>query len=322
MKILSWLENTNQNPQRHKLLVFGLGLVGKSIEAVLTRRREVHSRNLEFNWQSKSEQVAQLSLLKDEILRSAYAAPVASTSILWTAGAAGFSSDQATLRPELESFELVTAFTRELAKKLPPESGTGFHFVSSAGGLFEGIRNVDRDTQPCPKRPYGELKLKQERLLLELPHSVHKIIYRPSSVYGFEEFGRIGLIAALIRNSIRCRTTNLFGRLTTLRDYVLAEDIGRYVASMILSNPKGEEKFILASGKATSMMEIVNIVADVMAKPSYFQIDTTPSNAAHNTFLKSCSPSDLQITDLRSGIVSTQRKIATSMFYSPHASAA
>ena len=47
--------------------------------------------------------------------------------------------------------------------------GPLFFLVSSAGGLFEGQRNVGDRSQPSPMRPYGFLKLRQEKLLQDAP---------------------------------------------------------------------------------------------------------------------------------------------------------
>ena len=64
-----------------------------------------------------------------------------------------------------------------------------------------------------------------------LPHT-QRLIYRPSSVYGFAGPGtRFGLVAALIHNSIRHRTSRIFGNPHTIRDYVLNADVGNSSAN-------------------------------------------------------------------------------------------
>src|ERR1041385_672024 len=101
------------------------------------------------------------------------------------------------------AFGEIVSFTGRLQHSLP-DAHHAFHLLSSAGGLYNGQRNVGRDSVPFATNPYGRAKLEQERQLhLALAHT-QRMIYRPASVYGFAGPGtRLGLVAALIHNSIR-----------------------------------------------------------------------------------------------------------------------
>ena len=60
--------------------------------------------------------------------------------------------------------------------------------------------------------------------------------------------------------------------------------------------------FTLASGKATSMSEILHIVRAVVRRPLYLKIDSRPSNAEHITYRRSALPEGWRPTDIETGI--------------------
>jgi UDP-glucose 4-epimerase len=202
----------------------------------------------------------------------------------------------------------------EWARALPPVlPGTrmGFHMLSSAGGLFEGQRFVDGASQPQPRRAYGQAKLEQEELLERLRCDMCAHVYRPSSIYGFSgEGGRSGLVNTLIVNAKRHSVSRIFGGLDTVRDYVLAADIGEFVAKRILQPEIDSQTFLLASGKPASVSEIVRIASKVIGTPLYLKLDLQPSNASHITFRPSALPEDWRPTDLETGIRLVMRQLS------------
>ena len=70
--------------------------------------------------------------------------------------------------------------------------------------------------------------------------------------------GRAGLIATLIQNAKQYSPSRIVGRLETIRDYVLVNDIGKFVAQCINRPAERPECFLLASGRPVAMCEVLN----------------------------------------------------------------
>ena len=245
---------------KHILLIFGVGLIGRSIVTGLKRHSDEHSlEHLPYSWSDSADASADLKSIQNRLLECFSGdASVSRVSIVWSAGKAGFSAEATEVVTELDSFRHVLGMLEWLKIQLPGVR-LGFHLLSSAGGLFEGQRYVTDVSEPAPKRLYGQLKLQQEMLLKELNSSIDVQIYRPTSVYGFGGVGkRMGLIPTLISNGLLNKTSTIFGNLSTLRDYVLSDDIGDYIARSSLSEIADSRRLVhlLATGKPSSIFEV------------------------------------------------------------------
>ena len=176
-----------------------------------------------------------------------------------------------------------------------------FHLVSSAGGLFEGQRHVDAASLPKPLRPYGAAKLRQEGLLLGL-QGVAPRIYRPASLYGTPRpSGRAGLIATLLENARLNRVTTISGDAGTLRDYVLVDDAARFIARQVHEGG-ALSRALLASGKPSSIAEVLSAVAARIGRQPYVRYTTQRSNALDMSYRASALPPGWSPADLRTGI--------------------
>jgi UDP-glucose 4-epimerase len=153
----------------------------------------------------------------------------------------------------------------------------------------------------------------QEQRAAQLAAGIIPYIYRPSSVYGFSgPGGRAGLVTTLIQNAMRYNPSRIFGRFDTIRDYVLAGDIGEFAAQRMDQPAKQPEHFLLASGRPTSMYEVINTVSKVMGRRLYLKLDTEPSNASHISYRKSAFPTGWLPTDLETGIKRVARQLSSS----------
>src|SRR6185437_6053098 len=194
-----------------------------------------------------------------------------------------------------------------------PDAQHSFHLISSAGGLFEGQKHVDRTSVPRPLRPYGHAKLEQERLLSRLPGQTRKIIYRLSSVYGFSGTGtRFGLVNTIIQNSVRRQSSNIFGNLHTIRDYVLVSDIGQFVADRLRHLDLNSHIFSLASGKPTTIFEMLKRMEKIVGRRFFYTFDSVRKNATDMSFSPAILPQFWQPTDLETGLRKTARSLVSS----------
>lgn len=295
---------------RHLVAVFGVGLVGGAVLRALRPHGMSSPVELPVHWRDPAQRALDLARLT-EVIR-APAGPIDRLDIVWAAGKAGFGARQEELEPEIDAFRDILAWTRALGPDLP-ETARTFHMLSSAGGLFEGQRFIDHSSQPRPRRPYGEAKLRQEALLAELRGEVPAHIYRPSSIYGFSGVGgRAGLINTLIDNAKKHATSRIFGGLDTVRDYVLSADIGAFIVRRIDRPEPRPQTYVLASGKPASMSEMLRIASKVIGRPLYLKLDVQPSNASHITYRTSALPDDWRPTDLETGIRLVARELSLS----------
>ncbi len=286
-------------------VIFGLGLIGRSVAASLLRQIDCSIRTAPVDWRDASVRAEQLRDLAENIVRIG----PRRVDVVWTAGKAGFGAGPAEVTAEEGPFTDVVAMSEYLADLLPAASHA-FHLMSSAGGLFEGLRMVGSDTLPAPRRPYGEAKLAQELRCRNMRGGMATCIYRPSSVYGYAGVGgRAGLINVLINNAWRHAPSRLFGDSATVRDYVYAPDIGDFVAAMIGSASPISGTFLLASGKPSAMHEVVHMVERVLGQRLFVRFEPSPTNAQHITFSPAALPKGWKATDLETGIRQTARKL-------------
>ena len=297
----------------HLLALFGLGLIGRWILEPIASTGQFGLIELDFDWCNPSKRQGDVAAVSQHLAGLFSGEGRARrTDIIWAAGRGGFGASDNELKAEQGAFEDVLSLAvHSLENNRSGEHA--FHLVSSAGGLFEGQRQVGQLSAVHPRRPYGDRKLDQEVLLQAAPEAMHKFIYRPSSVYGYSHRGtRRGLVSALIDDALRRRPSYIFGSSATVRDYVLAADVGKFVAARILGRGGGSETFLLASGKPTSTYEILQIVRHAIGRPLHLRFDPRPFNADDITFLPSALPNGWAATDVETGIRMTASKMRAS----------
>ncbi|WP_262029301.1 NAD-dependent epimerase/dehydratase family protein [Microvirga sp. Mcv34] len=296
------------------IALFGAGLVGRSIVAYASNVLGFEQRQFSFDWKHSSQRAHDALAIERYILNEGreFNAALIRIDVIWSAGKAGFNSQLVDLEPELAAYTDVLKLSARLYSQLP-EVRHAFHLLSSAGGIFEGQRNVDQMSVPHPRRAYGVAKIRQEVHLSQHLPFVTRQIYRPSSIYGFAGTGvRLGLVNALVHNAHQARVSRIFGEPSTIRDYVFVSDIGRFVAERCVT-PLGESSvFFLASGKPSSMFEMLSKIEHALGRRLYLQFDPNPSNASHISFAQSVLPVGWLPTDLNVGIRQTARQLMSS----------
>lgn len=295
----------------HIVAVFGSGLIGSSIiEALQKAGLFLCKQPLTWTWPSPS--MSEMSAVETTLRQLIEERPTSLLSVIWAAGNSGFGSSQEDMEREHRSLRVVLSFSRRMAS-LSGASASRFFFIGSAGGLFEGQIACQENAHPRPLRPYGHGKLSQEATLQDDTALGDRLIIRPSSVYGYSAGARFGLISALVFAAMQGRTANIFGALSTQRDFIFAPDIGRYVARRVFAvapQCSNVEKVTLASGRPASVFEIIKTVEEIVGVPLYLKIDARPDNARDNTFHISAVPPDFHPTPLREGIELTKSAIS------------
>lgn len=304
----------NQAPSTTKsriVLLFGNGLIGSSIVRHFLYQDDVVMQKVSFDWtntrQGEQDAKSIFEIVKRQLSQLSEDKNIQTNiAFVWSAGKAGFSATKESTDIELASFRIVLALAEKIYQQFPDNSYS-FHLLSSAGGLFENQGMVDNTTVSSPNRPYGQLKYDQEELVLAVDQNVVKYIYRPTSVYGFSSLGqRMGLIPTLIANGYKNQTSTIFGSLSTLRDYVFNEDIGRHITKNLFPAAHNSEVNIqfLATGKPSSIYEIKYSVEYIIRKKIYLKFVTNPEtdNSVDITVNSSILPTNWSTTDIRTGI--------------------
>lgn len=284
------------------IALFGAGLIGSAIRASIAAAQRYNMEELATPWQEPRALGEHIESVGARLVRAASAHPgaVRNVAVIWSAGRAGFVATEEETRPELASFDRVLRMAETVARST--NSRVAFHLISSAGGLFEGSRLVEATTQPRPRRPYGRLKLAQEKRVEAANEQLRRVVYRPSSIYGSIESGhRMGLIPTLVVHGALNRVTRITGDLTTLRDYVWVGDVGAHVAHNVLEggtvNVASIDRQLLVSGKPTSIAEVRSVIERVLHNRRLL-LAPQPAceNAEHITFAPSATPPGWRVT--------------------------
>jgi len=306
MILLSWDGSSASEPC--VVLLFGSGLVGGAVTGAL-QRLAAGATIERLNWVWPEPSSEQVTAAESAVHAAIAIRPDTRLAVIWAAGLSGFGTSMPEMDTENEALGSVRALARRVAGDLSPARRSFVH-VSSAGGLFEGQVACGLASVPAPLRPYGHGKLAQENAVEGDPDLGHRLIVRPSSVYGYATGGRRGLVPALVAAAIQCRDASIFGALTTQRDFVFAPDIGRYIAARVLAPwpkmpAKLPETVLLASGRPASVFEVIQLVEGYVGKALQLRIDPRPENGRDNTFLPSALPKGFQPTRLQEGIALT-----------------
>lgn len=294
-----FLQNEARDPGRDVLL-FGTGTIGRPIVRQLRRRTTFSTAVVDIPWTDAEGRAAALRTLED-VVRSLRRGP--QLSVIWAAGRAGFSATEAQTAQELDAYREVLKFVQRVQHEDEPASRLHFHLVSSAGGLFEGKGVRRQGTEPSPLRSYGHLKLQQEEVARRVLGPENVTVYRPSSVYAVPAATRPGLVGVLVGNGIAHRVTTIVGAMSTLRDYVMADDVGAHIADNAL-RPRGEHVHMLVSGYPASIKEVIVGVEGTLRRPVYIRMAES-WNARDITF----SPSIAAITFSRRSLVEGIRSV-------------
>ena len=309
--------------RRHVVAVFGSGLIGGAILNGLCKgRRCTLTNDLPFSWNDSGAHAEELKSIAAHIAEMAITDHKSTrVDMIWAAGRGGFSGPKETFDAEAQAFARVLDAFSDLSEASP--HAFRFHLFSSAGGLFEGRRVVSAGMSPTPLRPYGFAKLHQEELLTAYDNAFAKVIYRPSSVYGYNRPGdRIGLVTALLNAAYHRRPALIFGRPASLRDFIFNEDIARFVVSVILGRQSDDcALYHLVSGQPSSIDRIIREAekATRLSAPRSYVLGA--DNTSDNTFHPSIMPKELAITPLQTGIGMGARRLHRVSIQSPRATA-
>jgi dTDP-D-glucose 4,6-dehydratase len=292
--------NKNKDNSPSAIIIFGLGLIGKSIHRTILLKKNYQLDSCEkIDWNSSDGAKSSLDKVLDLLVEK----NIFQISIIWSAGKAGFHANEIETESELNSFQTCI----KLLGKYHTNYDIQYNFIliSSAGGLYENCINVTKHTDISPSRAYGYLKLNQEKILQNSKFIKHRQIFRLSSIFGnINENSRLGLIPTMILNGLKQQNVQLTGNLSTLRDYLFADNASEYIYKKInYPEQLPEEKiYILASGKPTSIFELKIMIEKLLKRKIYLNFTLNQSNFKDITFSQNILPEDWITEDLNLSI--------------------
>ncbi len=281
--------------QNRIIVIIGNGFIGSALSEKLFKIDNAIIHDLKIDWLNYEKIQSRIIEALELIDKTKHV----QVDWIWSAGKTGFSSTKEENDKELRIFSsIITVIKNNNVKNL-----FNFHLISSAGGLFEGQINITKNSIPTPKRPYGELKLIQENLVAQFFPDKHTI-YRLSSVYGNSNKNqRIGLITALIRNAMTCKSTTIQGSFDTKRDFVCVNDIANFIVDKIALNIKEDDAlFYLVSGKPTTIFEIISIIKKITNSKVMYTLNFSLQNNEQIVFSPNLLHPDWSSTSIETSI--------------------
>lgn len=235
------------------------GLLGSA----LARRAADHEVDIftgpPIPWSQSAERVRVLGESACKFAEESGGAPMI---VMWAAGIAGVSSDEAIADSETQ----VLGELLEVLSPWWPASGGVFFLASSAGAVYAASPKApfDSSSPTGANSPYGRAKLAQEALLsASLPESVRVVVGRLGNLYGPPANGRHGLISRLSAAALNRSALNLFVSMDTLRDYCWADDAAELIWRDVLDSSRESSVRVIGSGQAVSISEVVSTVESV-----------------------------------------------------------
>lgn len=241
-------------PGRTRVLIVGHGQLGSAIALALAGGRAVEERSTETDWSGPAAAARSVERALDLLPHSDL--PV---TLIWAAGRCGMSSTDEECAGSLATMSAVCA----VLARLRPRST---HLLGSVGALALGHPRWSPDDPGHQDLPYARLKLAEEERVAEGDLG-DAVIHRIASVYGPPERpGRQGMITALVTNAAELRTTRIYGRWSTVRNYVHADDVAGFVAEHVV-DPRGPGVHVLAARRSHAIAELVSVVSRARRRP-------------------------------------------------------
>jgi nucleoside-diphosphate-sugar epimerase len=227
-----------------KILIFGLGRVGKAINFALASNGE------------KIESVS-TRLTFTEINRSLNGGLKSFQRIIWAGRDAGLPTN-----PDNSS-----VLFHDLLQEIEKTRWDGyFVFISSAGEIYGEVRNLPaKETDEIsPTSKYGKLKAKHENLLLNLAkrESFRILVIRVSNIYEIS-FDDPGIVGAVLRSALLEDQFKLQGG-QQIRDFIELKDLAISVEKLISHEAHGV--YNVATGHSISIDNLVDKIEDLTLK--------------------------------------------------------
>ena len=303
----------NSDKNGHILVLhFGLGQIGTAILDRL-RKSELVLKQVPVPMSWKEVDLAGLIQTLKKTLREFALFPINRCLIIWSAGKTDFLSTRQDTMEELSMFQHCLGSTCAMIAeqyRMQPD----LFLMGSAGGLHAGQHYVEDPSTLRPVNEYGRQKLHEEEFVREAGIFQGVTIFRISTVYTDSDLhAQRGIISALLINGLRGSTTQLYGRPGTLRDYIYAGDLGRFVVAQIFQPLSDPTIHYVVSAMPTSIFQLQVIAERILRRKLYVTYRADGRNTASVSFAPSIIASGLYLSD-----IGTQMSVLVGRLASTH----
>ena len=177
--------------------------------------------------------------------------------------------------PELD-FEINARGTLNLLLVCREENIKKFVLASSNAPIGATDPPIDETKAAHPMSSYGASKLAGEGYCSAFFHSygINTVVLRFANVYGPLSFHKGSVVAKFIKEIIKNHEITIYGDGNQTRDFVYVEDLCRAIIAG-LKVKHGGETFQIATGKETSVSELVDILKELMVD-NPFKVNFVP----------------------------------------------
>ena len=143
-----------------------------------------------------------------------------------------------------------------------------FIYISSGGSIYgQSTKPIPEEAEKLPVSFYGWIKEAAETYVQYAARTnkdLKYMIFRPSNVYGkYQQLNRI--IGVALKNAYTNTEMNIFGDITTQKDYIHIDDFSEIVLTLI-EKEKWNDIYNIGSGVGTSTKEILEYAEKVTGK--------------------------------------------------------
>ena len=143
-----------------------------------------------------------------------------------------------------------------------------FVFASSAAPVGEVEPPVHEEKAPHPVSPYGASKLSGEGYCSAYfrTFGLETVALRFGNVYGADSDHKSSVVAAFIKRALAGAPLEIYGDGDQTRDFIFAGDLIRAIGRAASVPGIGGHVFHIATAKETTITELAELVAKVMAR--------------------------------------------------------
>lgn len=158
----------------------------------------------------------------------------------------------------LPTFEVNVGGTLALLRGAVEAGASRFVLASSNAALGEHPPPLDERVVPRPVSPYGASKLAAEAYCAGFAgsHGIGAVALRFANVYGPYSGHKTSVVAKFVRRMLAGEPVTIYGDGRQTRDFIHVDDVVQAIR-LALTRPHGEAVFQIATGRETSVIELV-----------------------------------------------------------------
>lgn len=164
------------------------------------------------------------------------------------------------------NFEINVEGTFNLLMESVKKDVKNFVFASTGGAILGDITPpINEEMAPKPLSPYGASKLAGEGYCSAFngSYGLKTVSLRFSNVYGPYSGHKGSVIAKFFSKIIESKPLVVYGNGNQTRDFIYVEDLTEAIIHALDYKGKGGEAFQIASGKETSILELIEKIKQI-----------------------------------------------------------